>query len=271
MPIYTCQNCNKDFKQKSHFEDHMKRKNPCKKTEIVTDETNNKHDLFNKYDLLIKKIEELENINKAFEKKNQEFEKEINKLKSVNMKTNNKINNKTIQNSNNNFIKADNNNSNSNNNITNLIVMTKAFGNENLDFIDDKISKKILSRGYQSLPEYIKCVHFNENIPENHNVYLPNWRDQSKSLVYDGNNWNLEQTSLVIDDFKNKGIEFIQEKYNKLCPTDSKDLIIIKKLERFLESYNIGEKDKMDMLNEDIKLVMYNKRKIPENTRKNIK
>ena len=29
MPIYTCERCLKEFKQKGHLANHMKRKNPC--------------------------------------------------------------------------------------------------------------------------------------------------------------------------------------------------------------------------------------------------
>jgi hypothetical protein len=31
MPLYTCDNCSKSFKQKAHFEVHKNRTNPCKK------------------------------------------------------------------------------------------------------------------------------------------------------------------------------------------------------------------------------------------------
>ena len=144
--------------------------------------------------------------------------------------------------------------------------MTNAFGKENVDFIDNAMSKKILDKGYMVLPEYIKTVNFNESKPENHNVYIPNWRDKTRVLVYNGDTWNLQQTSSIIDDIKNKGMDFIESKYDDLDKI--KDKKKIDKLDRFLESYNTEEKTKIDILDEDLRLVLYNNRKIPEKTRK---
>ena len=265
MVKYICPTCHKVFPQKSQYDCHMNRKYPCEPTVVVVQEDT-------KYDLLIKKIEELEKNakelqfkNKELEKdskiikelqvKNKEFEKEIKKLKKDNAKI---INNNTTNNT-------------LNNTMVNVTFSPKAFGTENIDFLedDDVISRKILNRGFQSLPEYIKTLHFDKNKPENHNIYIPNWRDKTRALVYDGKNWNLEQTDSVMTDLKDKGIEFIQRKYDELDKKNSADAKIIEKLGRFLESYNTDEKEKIDILNEDICLVLYNNRDIPSNTRKN--
>ena len=255
--------CNKQRLVQFNFilavNNHLNRKYPCEPNISENDKTVQED---TKYDLLIKKIEELEKdtkIIKELQVKNKEFEKEIKKLKKENAKVLANVNN--------------NNNSNNtiNNTLVNLSFSPKAFGTENIDFIEDNdvISRKILNRGFQSLPEYIKTLHFDKNKPENHNVYIPNWRDKTRVLVYDGKNWNLEQTDSVMTDLKDKGIEFIQRKYDELDKKNSADAKIIEKLGRFLESYNTDEKEKIDILNEDICLVLYNNRDIPNNTRKN--
>ena len=52
MPIYTCERCLKEFSQKSYYDIHIKRKNPCHKynTEKVFEETDS---IKNKIDKLI--------------------------------------------------------------------------------------------------------------------------------------------------------------------------------------------------------------------------
>lgn len=239
-----CPTCGKVFKHKSDFDKHMNRKNPCKPP------------IEDKFDLLIKKMEELERTNKELQIKNKEFEKEIKQLKKQQVKT----------------ISNSNNTNSGNTNTMNIIVMPKAHGKENLDFLElnDILSKKILTKGFQSIPEYIKVLYFDENKPENHNIYMPNWRDKTRILVYDGKTWNLQNATSTIDDLKNKGIEFIQRKYDELDKNNPADAKIITKLSRFLDSYNSEEKDKIDILNEDICLVLYNNREITKKTRKSM-
>ena len=62
--------------------------------------------------------------------------------------------------------------------------------------------------------------------------------------------------------------DFIEKKYNELDKNNKHDAIIIKKMDRFLESYNDNEEEKIDTLNKNLMLLLYNNRKIPEQTRK---
>ena len=146
MVEYKCEKCNKLWKHKSDFTKHINRKTPCVK-ELYK---------INKYDLLIKKIEELENT-----------------VKSIGNTKNNTITNIS--------------NINNTNNTLTFIFAPHAFGKEDLSFIDNISSKKILNKGFKSIQEFVKIIHFNKDKPEYHNVYMPNWRDKSKILVFDGN------------------------------------------------------------------------------------
>jgi len=154
----------------------------------------------------------------------------------------------------------------------NVIVMPNAFGKENIDFLvnDKELSRKILSKGFQSIPEYITFIHYNENNPENHNIYIPNWRDKKKVLVCDGKKWNLENTENVIDDLKDKGTDFIQSKYEELDANNPSDQKIIAKLDRFLECLNNEDKQTISQLDETIYMLLYNNKEIPMNTIKKI-
>jgi len=232
MVEYTCNICQKKWNNKTDFTRHQNRKNPCK---------------INKYNLLLEKINELEKKNYDLEKKMHEMEKEH--------KSN--ITNNTI----NKIDKIDNNTIN----IT-ITPTTTAFGKEDLSFITTDSSKKILNKGFKSIPELIKMIHFNEDKPEYHNIYLPNWRDKSNILVFDGSKWNLENKDDILDDLKDKGIDYIQTKYDELDEHDKKDAIIIKKIKRFLESYD--EEEKNDILKKDLLLILYNNRELVEKTRK---
>ena len=130
-----------------------------------------------------------------------------------------------------------------------------ALGNENTEYISEKDTKRILGKGYLSIIEYLKHLHFNEEHPENHNVYLPNWRDKSKVLTFDGNNWSLCDREETIEELKEKGISFINTNYDKLDGDRKMDIIAIKKLDRFLESYE-DDDDKIKIINNNLNLLL---------------
>jgi hypothetical protein len=243
MVKYICPTCEKIFNHKGNYIVHINKKNPCKLKIIYKPTLADQ----NKYDLLIKKIDELENKVKTTEQKNTTLANEIVELKTKyppKIIHNNTDNSKTL----------------------NLIITPSAFGKEDFGFLDGCKSKKILSKGFNSIPTLIKELHFNEDKPEYHNIYIPNWRDKKNILVFDGVEWNLTSRDDVLDDLKEKGIDFIQKTYNELDENNKDDKIIIKKIKRFLESYENG--DKFDVLNENLQLVLYNNRKIVEKTRK---
>lgn len=277
MVKYVCEKCGKEFTKKSNYVDHISKKIPCDYKENTINPANS--NMTTKIDLLIQKIEELQKGNKLL--------RDNMKRSNEKLKRDNEILKKELQEENKNLIEeikmlkelnknggsingTNGNNVNiSNSNNKNTITFNiNQFGMETDDFITDKQARKILARGYNSIPEYIKTLHFNESVPQNHNIYLPNWRDKNKVLVYDGVLWNLEDRDDTITTLKDKGIDFIQKKYIDLDRNNKSDAVIIKKIDRFLESYNDIEEDKIDTLNDDILLVLYNNRNVVEKTRK---
>jgi archaellum component FlaF (FlaF/FlaG flagellin family) len=126
------------------------------------------------YQALLIKMEkqnkEMQNQNKRIQIQNDALIKKISKLET-----------KMVQNNTNNTI----NNNNSNNNNINIKVV--AFGKEDKDVLTDNEIFKILKRGFYSVPELIKAIHFNKDKPENHNVYISNMRDKYV-MVFDQQN-----------------------------------------------------------------------------------
>ena len=70
MVEYICSTCGKAFPRKSGYDDHLNKKNPCKKPKFIEeiDDT--------KYDLVIKKMTELEKKTNNLENENKELKKE---------------------------------------------------------------------------------------------------------------------------------------------------------------------------------------------------
>lgn len=247
MVEHKCSKCLKVFDRKSSYDNHLNRKTSCVKSESA------------KFDKLKKVIDENNELKKTTEKILQENKelKEISKeiLKEIeSLKQSNKITNSK-------FISGDDKSKN-------LFITINQFGKENNDFIDVQKGKNILHKGYMAVPEFIRTLHFDENHPENHNMYISNARD-NKVLVYDGENWNLELTNDVLQDLKDKGIDFIQARYSDLDKNIKKDKQAIDKIDRFLDSFNNDHEDKIKTLDKDIMLVLYNNKHIPKQTKAN--
>ena len=114
----------------------------------------------------------------------------------------------------------------------------------------------ILNKGYQSVPELIKQIHFNNKIPENHNMYISNTRSNDIN-IFDGNKFILMEQFDVIDtlyDEKTYQLEEKYENYNDLPETTKK------KFNRFLK--NKDDEQHKAQLFRTIKRLLYNNRKI---------
>jgi hypothetical protein len=222
---YKCKHCNKIFKQNNNYNRHIR--NNCK----VQKES--KEEKENIYQELVKQMKKLEDQNK-------ELCEELKKMKS-NTITKNSNNTKNVKNSNN------------TNNTINLV----AFGKEDLSHITEEVYKKILGKGTQSILELINNVHFNENKPEHCNVYISNIRDKY-AMIYDGKEWILKNQDNVITDLLEYKKDNLIDKFDDLLDKLSPSTIV--KFKRFLDKADDDET--INMIKKDIKLLLYNKRKV---------
>ena len=303
MVEYKCDKCNKIFDKKSNYVTHINKKNPCisipKNTGCVPDKliniknetvgqqndkqcnycrkifsqvsslnrhlngrcsikTNDINEKENIYQNLLKKINELEN-------KNQAQQNQIDELKKENNKIINKINNENCTtNTNNGTI---NNIDKQQNNITNNVhINLVAHGKEDLSFITNDQMKKLLNKGFRSVENFVELVHFDKNRPENHNIYISNIKD-TYIMKYDGIDWKLMARDSVLQDLYEDKSDYLVEKFEELqCKLDESTL------KRFGNFLSRKDEDKIiEQTKKEIKLILYNNRKIPEETRRLLK
>jgi hypothetical protein len=185
--------------------------------------------------------------------------KEVKELKT-------QINNNTNTNNTN----MNNTNTNTHSNNTNNISQTNniklvAFGKEDLSYISENITKKLLKKGFQSVPVLIDHVHFNKNNPSMQNVYIPNLKNPY-AMTYNGERWQLTDLQDTIKSIYDEKKCYLEEEFERL--EDILDKITVKKFDRFLtEDEGLFIKDMF----QQIKLLLYNKRDMPLDTHKNIK
>ena len=118
---------------------------------------------------------------------------------------------------------------------------------------------RIINKGFHSVPKLIEAIHFNIQKPENHNVYIPNIKN-NYMMIWDGKNWNLVNKYDIIDDMyednSNILIDKIEELKNIGVTLKPKAL---QKFKRFIERKE--EDDIKNKIKEEIKLLLYNSKK----------
>jgi uncharacterized C2H2 Zn-finger protein len=261
--IYICNKCNQSFLYKSHYLRHLQSKFSC-----------NGHDKLITIDNTIQNIElkkyQCNNCSKWYTTK-KALTRHLNEFcklseNNKNNTTTDVINNlkkeienkdKIINNINNGTVNNTINNGTVNNTINNTNITINAYGKEDLSHITDKDYKNIFNKCNSAIPMLIELIHYNEEKPENTNVYISNMKSQY-AYVYDGKKWILKNKSELIDDIYDNKCIILLEKYD-----DLKNILndkTIKNFEHFKNKYDM-ENMKENVSNR-IELVLYNNRNL---------
>ncbi len=181
-----CKYCFKTFSTTFNLNKHIK--NTCKVKQLENEKKQNILENLivkeEKMDVIIKNFSELTETlkkqNEELKEKNEDLEKKINKILTKN--TANIVNN-----------------TNNTQNITNNIIVPytiNPFGKESFKKINRKEFIKIVTdkdnNGSFCFSKLIDLIHFNNNIPENQNIYMNDY-NRGLYMIHDGKEWNLRK------------------------------------------------------------------------------
>jgi hypothetical protein len=241
-PKIQCNYCLETFVKKYGLKRHL---NICKE-KINQDNTQKK------FDVIIKEMEILK-------KQNEELKSKIENIGNIGnignqntsiVNNNNTINNTIVDNTNNN----------------NITINLVAFGKENIESVlSNNECARILRRGINSIPELIKWVHFNKDIPQYNNCYISNLRDNN-AHIYNGEQWLLIPRDTLISDLIENKDEYLVNKYNEYgTKLDKTTRAQFKKYIDQKETPTLAAQHK-----NDIKRILHNENHIPIETKKQI-
>ena len=132
-------------------------------------------------------------------------------------------------------------NNNNTNNIqqTNNIVI-KNYGEEDLSHITNSVLEKLITTPGNMINNLTKMIHFNNNKPENMNMYIPS-RKQKFIKVFRKNKWMLEKKHERIPDLVDRNYSIIDTFYEDQGGSDNLD----KSTKKYYEQYQklIDNKD----------------------------
>lgn len=150
---------------------------------------------------------------------------------------------------------------NNDNRIYNIMVVN--YDDTKIDIISDKTYNRIIrdAESHQLIPRLIKEVHFNPDIPENHNIYISNRNKNNKHLqVYRDNHWEITDKDTEIDNLiSDKDTllgDWISEKGEKYPET-------VEKFNEYLDQKY--DEDVSKLIKEEVELILYNNRHLVKN------
>ena len=101
------------------------------------------------------------------------------------------------------------NNAYGDNNTMNNIQINN-YGSENIDYITDKVFKKLLTKPMSAITRLIELKHFHPEHPENHNVKITNIHDKY-AKIYQDRKWLIKHKKDVVEDLVENGYADFEE------------------------------------------------------------
>ena len=284
---FTCPHCFKNFTRKDSVSRHIKK--TCNMVQIKSkkmsinnicssdiypnnfgnDSNNNNNHLQNIYgsinyliNIMQRKTDNnlLNTTTKAIMTSEEKYEKKIKKLEEKLLEHEHKME-KVRTSANNTQNNIQNIKHQNINNINNIKMV--AFGDEDLSFISDGIYKKLIGRGFNSVPSLIKYVHFNKKKPEFHNVFVSN-NQNSFTYAYNGNGWGVMSKKEVIRQLIDDSSDLLIDKFRELkgeLPDSA-----IKKFKKYMSKRN--EYETLSWIEKQVKMILYNNRNMPMELKK---
>ena len=127
------------------------------------------------------------------------------------------------------------------------------------EHLTDRHYQRAIRRMINSVPQMIKDVHFNDKVPENHNIYISNIKNKY-AMVYDGEKWCSKPQDQVIDDLINDQEYAIEEWLGEGEKFPKEMEKFNQYLEKKEELTGDGTGLIKDAIKEEVKLLLYNNR-----------
>lgn len=261
MQNYSCLKCQKAFDRFSNYKRHINRIIDCKKKDTCS-YCNRHFDrsfCLKRHELICKKKDTVININPITNNTTNNI---------TNPTTNNITNNNPVNTTNNITNPITNNNTNCNNttNVTNNNVILVGYGKEKNEGFPDEDMINICKKGYESILEFFRYIHFNDKYPQYQNIYKVSSHDSDLRL-YTGARWELTRKGDKIDSAISKYIGILSDiiDYNEEFKKKLGEPHI-RNMTRFLDKIQDEKINKLELniIRKEIELMLYNDREMPK-------
>ena len=136
-------------------------------------------------------------------------------------------------------------------------IIINSFGNENIDYIDNKSYLASICKVYKSIPSLLEKIHFDPNHPENHNIKITNKKLPYASVMGNNHKWKTIDRKDAIETMVLNGYNMLDEKY-----AENKDKISSSKqqnFEGFQSKFESEDKDMMKQIKTEVDMMVLNR------------
>ena len=136
-------------------------------------------------------------------------------------------------------------------------IKLNGFGNENLSFITDAFKTQLVKGPYGMIPKMIEHIHFNDSVPENKNISLPN-KKENIIKIFCGDKWVFKNKNEVINDLVDGKYFILDTHYETIC--NDNEPFYKNVYENFKKLFDTQDKQVHEYIKEQCELVLLNNR-----------
>jgi hypothetical protein len=224
--IFKCEHCEKVLSTNQILQQHIER---CKLKKQMDEENNKQNNEQNK-------SKNLEDEIKYLKEQLEEQKKMVDMLMKKSGTTN-----------------YDNSINSINNNNINFNVQLIAY-DKTTHKLSDRDIIDCMRKTNMCIPQLVEKIHLNSKAPQNHNIYISNFRD-NHVMIYDGQKWNLTDNKHIIDELIQDKHDMLEEKLDEWINA-KKHPEAISRFKKYLNSCENGVQ--MDNIKTRTKHLLYN-------------
>ena len=141
-------------------------------------------------------------------------------------------------------------------NNNNIHIHINAFGQENIDYLDNNAVIACIERVYKSIPALIEKIHFDPEHPENHNIKITNKKLPYASVMGDNSKWKTVDRKDAIETMVVNGYNLLDEKYSENKSSISSK--IRSRFKGFQDKFEHEDKELMKQMKTEVDLMVIN-------------
>ena len=138
-------------------------------------------------------------------------------------------------------------------------IKLNGYGNENLSFITDAFKTQLVKGPYGMIPKMIEHIHFNDKIPENKNISLPN-KKENIIKIFSGDKWVFKNKNEVINELVDGKYFILDTHYENICNDGDNAPFYKNVYENFKKLFDAQDKQLYDYVKSQCELVLLNNR-----------